>query len=151
MVDGLYFLGISLNINISIFARQQKPVFAMVGGESKEETLIQARPLPETLFEDKRPEVLAAELSEIENSISHLRRSNVALEEALVEDPTDEDFKQALEENAATITKRVELALRYRVLLGLEEPATAAASLVDAAATAAATAAQPQPEPLIEV
>ena len=103
--------------------------------------MIQAKPLPTTLDEDKRPEVLMAELTELENSISHLKRSNAELEGALAESPDDQDFREAIAENAALIAKRSELAMRHRILLGVEDAATAAASLA-AAATAAATTAR---------
>lgn len=51
------------------------------------------------------PAELRAFLEAIRNRLEHLRRSNEELREALVGDPADVDFQQALEENAGVIVK----------------------------------------------
>lgn len=48
---------------------------------------------------------LAAEVHRLENSVSHLLRSNEELRHALLESPDDADFKTALQENDGVILK----------------------------------------------
>ena len=52
--------------------------------------------------------VLDAEGKELENAVAHLESSNAALEEALAEDPEDQDFAMALKENVVLIGKKKE-------------------------------------------
>ena len=52
------------------------------------------------------PDVVRAEIARLENSVKHLRRSNEQLAEALEEDPAEEEFKSAIEENVGVIARQ---------------------------------------------
>ncbi|KAH8105888.1 hypothetical protein BXZ70DRAFT_400100 [Cristinia sonorae] len=52
--------------------------------------------------------VITEEISRIENSLDHLKRTQVDLEEALKEDPDDTDFRKAHEENEDVIGSQKE-------------------------------------------
>ena len=84
--------------------------------------------------DELRPEVLEARLREVENSISHLHRSNKELAEALAEvNGEDPDFRQAINENVVIILRREEDASELRKCIELARDMEARASLKDAA------------------
>jgi len=53
---------------------------------------------------DNNDEITMVEIERLENSIKHLTRSNIELQEAL-QDEYDEEFAKAIEENKAVILK----------------------------------------------
>lgn len=56
-------------------------------------------------------QLMEARLTELFSSLRALYRSNQELAEALKSDPNDDDFRQALEENWATMRRQRELAM----------------------------------------
>ena len=88
--------------------------------------------------EEKRPEVLEAQLHELENSIEKLKESNAAIATALEESPEDEDFRQALDENTTIIRRREELAADLRRMIedvmGVSIPQHTSGSVTEAPA-----------------
>jgi hypothetical protein len=74
--------------------------------------------LEDGMIESQRPEVLEAQLREVENSIEHLRRSNCELAEALAAvGGNDPDFREAINENIVIILRRTALATEIRSAL----------------------------------
>jgi preprotein translocase subunit SecA len=47
-------------------------------------------------------------IDELDHQVTHLKRSQVELQEALLEEPEDEDFKQAYTENEEVISSRLQ-------------------------------------------
>jgi hypothetical protein len=73
-------------------------------------TTIQALADPRSVLD-----AIELDIQELENSIKHLKRSNIEMEEYLRTDP-DEDIKNAIEENVIIMLKREKQILQLREL-----------------------------------
>jgi hypothetical protein len=62
-------------------------------------------------------------ITELEHQVSHLQRSQVEIQNFLVDDPTDKDLKIALKENCHILIERLEKIKIFKTQLAQIDPA----------------------------